>query len=61
MKTGKMIDVVLATVIFTALIGTIGASVAGVTNVSGTALVLIGLITLFVAIGFIRSLMKSMK
>lgn len=60
-NSDKMIDTLMATVIFTALIGTIGASIAAVTNVTGAALVLLGLTTLFVVIGFIRGIIKSMK
>jgi protein-S-isoprenylcysteine O-methyltransferase Ste14 len=56
----KMITVLVEVVIFCALIGTIATSVANVENVSGTTLVIVGLTTLFVAIGFIISIIKTM-
>lgn len=56
----KFIQVLLEVVIFTALIGTIATSVLGVENVTGTALILLGLTTLFVVIGFVMMLMKQM-
>lgn len=56
----KIITVLIETVIFTALIGTVATSVLGADNVSGTAAVLLGLVTLFVVIGFVVTLMKTM-
>lgn len=56
----KFIQVLLEVVIFSALIGTIAVTVTTGSNLSGTALVLYGLVTLFVVIGFIVSLMKQM-
>ena len=56
-----MIKVLIEIVIFTALIGTIANSVANPSgNITGSGLVLYGLITLFVIIGFIVSLMKTL-
>ncbi len=57
----KIITVLVEVVIFTALIGTIANSVSGVGgNVTGASLVLVGLVTLFVVIGFIVVLAKTM-
>lgn len=55
-----IMDTVMDTVVFTALIGTIAISVLTVANLSGAALVLVGLIPLFIVIGFVRQIMKSM-
>lgn len=56
-----MVKVLIEVVIFTALIGTIAAQVNNPDgNITGTALVLYGLITLFVVIGFIIGLMKTL-
>ena len=54
----NIIDITIGTFIFTALIGTIATAVIGATNVSGAALTLLGLTTLLVVVGFIRSIMK---
>jgi hypothetical protein len=56
----KIITVLVEVVIFCALIGTIATTVSSVENVSGVALVLLGLVTLFVVIGFIISILKTM-
>ena len=56
-----IITILIEVVIFTALIGTIASQVANPDgNVTGTSLVLYGLITLFVVIGFIVALMKTL-
>ncbi len=61
MAKSKILTLLIEVVIFTALIGTIANSVAGVGgNVTGAALVLVGLITLFVTIGFIVAVSKTM-
>lgn len=56
----KTIKVLVEVVIFTSIIGTIAVQVLSVENVSGAALVLLGLTTLFVVIGFIVLLLKQM-
>ena len=55
-----MITVLIEVVIFSALIGTIATTVATGSNLSGTALVLYGLTTLFIVIGFVLALMKTL-
>lgn len=56
----KIVTVLVEVVIFTAIIGTIATTVAGGANLTGTALVLFSLTTLFVVIGFIMMIMKQM-
>lgn len=56
----KMIGVLLEVVIFAAIIGTIATTVATGSNLTGAALVLYGLVTLFIVIGFIVAIMKTM-
>ena len=62
MAKGKfnIMDSLFTTVLFSALIGTIAASVtSAAANLSGGAAVLVGLTTLFIAIAFIRSIVPS--
>ena len=57
----NIIAVLVEVVIFVSLIGTIANSISTVGgNVTGTSLVLVGLITLFVTIGFVVALAKTM-
>lgn len=57
----NMVTVLVEVVIFTALIGVIANEVAGPNaNITGAGLVMYGLITLFVIIGFILGLMKTL-
>ena len=56
----KFIGVLVETLIFTSIIGVIATSVADGGNLSGPALVMYGLITLFIVIGFILGLMKTL-
>ena len=56
----NIINVLLEVVIFGAIIGTIATTVATGSNLSGTALILYSLVTLFVVIGFIMTLMKTL-
>lgn len=57
----KMVSVLIEVLIFTALIGIIATEVAGPNaNLTGASLVLYSLVTLFVVIGFILSLMKTL-
>lgn len=57
----KMVTVMVEVVIFGALIGIIADQVASPSaNLTGAALVLYGLITLFVVIGFVLALMKTL-
>lgn len=61
MAKSKIIVVLVEVVIFVSLIGTIASQAAGVGgNVTGASLVLVGLVTLFVTIGFIVALAKTM-
>lgn len=55
----KIITVLVEVVIFTALIGTIATSVLSAENVSGTAALILGMVTLFVVIGFVVSILKT--
>lgn len=56
----KMITVLVEVVIFVALIGVIADSVANPNgNITGAGLVMYGLITLFVIIGFVVGLLKT--
>ena len=59
----NIVDTLMDTVIFTALIGTIGTAVVGAAagNVTGAAAILLLLTTLFVVIGFIRGIMSNSK
>ena len=53
--------ILIEVVIFTSLIGTIATSViTGSINLTGAALIVTGLITLFVSIGFIVHIMREM-
>lgn len=55
-----IMDTLIETVIFAALIGVIATSIAGVgANVSGAAAVLLGLTVLFIVINFIRGLVPT--
>lgn len=57
----KIITVVVEVLIFTSLIGVIWtASSNAAGNMSGTAQILTGLVTVFVVIGFIMLLMKQL-
>jgi hypothetical protein len=57
----KIVTVLIEVVIFTSLIGVISSSVSNNTgNLTGAALVMYGLITLFVVIGFMLALMKTL-
>lgn len=57
----QIITVLVEVVIFAALIGTIASQVANPDgNLTGVSLTLFGLITVFVVIGFIMSLMKTL-
>lgn len=58
----KMITVLVEVVIFVSIIGVIASNVANPNeNITGSALVLYGLITLFVVIGFIVGLLKTLN
>ena len=62
MTNTKIIGVLVSVVIFTSLIGVIANQVAGVGgNVTGASLIMVGLITLFVVIGFILYIVKQAK
>lgn len=57
----KMIMILVEVLIFTSIIGTIASQVANPNaNITGAARVLYILITLFVVIGFIIALMKTL-
>lgn len=57
----KMVTVLVEVVIFTSLIGVIASQVANPDgNLTGASVVIFGLITLFVVIGFILGLMKTL-
>ncbi len=56
----KIMEVLISTLLFSALIPVIASSIAGITNVTGAALILVGLTVLFVTIGFVVYLMKRM-
>lgn len=59
----KVIQVTLEIVIFTAVIGVIATSITAAAangNLSTAAAVLLGLVVLFVIIGFIMMMMKQM-
>jgi len=57
----KFIGVMVEVLIFSSIIGVIATQVlSGDNNLSGAALVLYGLTTLFIVIGFIITLMKTM-
>lgn len=57
----KMIEVLVEIVIFTSIIGVIAAQVANPDgNLTGAALTIFGLITLFVVIGFVILLLRTL-
>jgi len=57
----KIITVTIEVLIFASLVGIIAsASSDAAANMTGTAKVLVGLVTVFVVIGFIVMLMKQM-
>lgn len=56
----KFIGVLVEVLIFSSIIGVIATSVSDGGNLSGASLVLYGLVTLFVVIGFIMTLMKTL-
>lgn len=57
----KFIKVMIEVLVFTSIIGIIATSVSNPNeNLSGAALVMYGLITLFVVIGFVVYIMKTM-
>ena len=59
MKTNAIIGILVSVVIFVSLLPTIADQIAGVGgNVTGASLVLIGLVPLFIVIGFIVSIVK---
>ncbi len=62
MAKNNILDVVIEILIFLAFLGFIGNAVAGISgNVTGAALVLVGLMTLFITIGFIIFIFKSFE
>lgn len=57
----KMIKVLVEVVIFTSLIGVIAQQVNNPDgNITGASVIMYGLITLFVVIGFILTLLKTL-
>lgn len=56
----KFIGVLVEVLIFSSIIGVIATQVADGGNLTGASLVLYGLVTLFVVIGFIITLMKTL-
>ena len=58
----KIIEVLVEVLIFSALIGVIANQIAGTAteNLSAGAVVLYGIVTLFIVIGFVLSVAKSM-
>ena len=60
--TNKMISILIGVVIFAALMPTIATQLAGLAgnaNLSGAVAVIIGLFTLFIALGFMKMLQKT--
>lgn len=58
---GKTLKILVEVIVFTAVIGVIATqSLSAQANLSGAAKTVVGLITLFVTIGFIITLMKQM-
>ncbi len=58
----KMITLVIEVVIFASLIGVIASQLTAAANdgnVTGAAAVMLGLVTLFVVIGFVVAVMKT--
>ena len=56
----KMVTILVEVLIFTSLIGIIAGLVTdAVVNLSGASAVMVGLVTLFVVIGFIMMILKK--
>ena len=56
----KMVDVLVEVVIFASLIGTIATLITDAeANLSGASAVMVGLVTLFVVIGFVMMILKK--